>query len=364
MKKIVGIITANYDTPELSALTSERTIASLPYCGRYRLIDFPLSNMVNSGINTVGLILPYKYRSILDHIGIGKEWSLDKKNGGLFVLPGSAFGVGGTSARFLIRDFGRNNMYLRRTDADYVVVTSANIVCNMDYTELIEKHMETEADITIVYKNAVRDNSYLSAVTMDGEAVTDISKGVKAGDKAFLDTFIIKRDVLVDIVEGYKAVSYSDMFDCIKGAYSQFKINAIEFDGYSKSIFTVPAYYDGNMDALGYDVDQDLFNQERPILTKVQDSVPTKYDKNCTVKNCSIPAGCTIKGEVVNSVLFRDVVVEEGAVVKNSVIMQNCVIKAGAVIENAIVDRRNVIECGTVLKGTKENILIKEKNEE
>lgn len=363
MEKIVGIITANYDTPELNELTRERTIASLPYCGRYRLIDFPLSNMVNSGIDTVGLILPYKYRSIIDHIGIGSEWSLDKKNGGLFVLPGSAFGIGGSSARFLLRDFGRNNVYLRRAAADYVVVTSANIVCNMDYTELFSHNKQSDADMTIVYKNAVRDNAYLSSVTLDGDKVIDISKGVKAGDKAFMDTFIIKRDVLVDIVEGYDTVSYSDLFDCIRDAFGKLKITAVEFNGYSKSIFTVPAYFDGNMDSFANEVDKDLFSQERPILTKVQDSVPTKYNKECTVKNCTIPAGCVISGTVENSVLFRDVVIEEGAVVKNSIVMQNCTIKSGAIVENAIIDRRNIIECGTVIKGTRENILIKGKNE-
>lgn len=363
MEKVVGIVIANYDTPELSALTNERTIASLPYCGRYRLIDFPLSNMVNSGIDTVGLILPYKYRSIIDHIGIGKEWSLDKKNGGLYVLPGSAFGVGSSTARFLIRDFGRNKVYIERSGADHVIVTSANTVINVDYTPLIEQHKAEDADITMLYKIAPRDNAYLSTITVEDGLVTDVTKGAKEGDMEFIDTFIIKKDVLMDIIEGYKAVSYSDLFECLKGSYSQFKVKAFEFKGYSKSIFSLPAYFDGNMDSLGYDVDKDLFNHTNPILTKVQDSVPTKYGKACSVKNCTIPAGCTINGEVKDSVLFRDVVIEEGAVVKNSIIMQNCVIKAGAVVENAIVDRRNVIESGTVLKGTKESILIKEKKE-
>ena len=174
MDKVIGIITANYDTPELETLTKDRTIASLPYCGRYRLIDFPLSNMVNSGIETVGLILPYKYRSIIDHIGIGKEWSLDKKNGGLFILPGSAFGVTSSSKRFLLRDFGRNSVYLRRSPSPYVIVTSANIVCNIDYSKLYNAHLESGADITVVQTTARHDNTYLSTVISENGRVKDI----------------------------------------------------------------------------------------------------------------------------------------------------------------------------------------------
>lgn len=362
MNKVIGIVAANYETPELYTLTKDRTIASLPYCGRYRLIDFPLSNMVNSGIDTVGLILPYKYRSIIDHIGIGKEWSLDKKNGGLFVLPGSAYGVGISTDRFLLRDFGQNDVFFRRSPAPYVVVTSSNVICNIDYKELYKAHLESGADVTMMYKISGRENPYLSKLSVDGDRVTAIEKGVVPGDKAFIDSFIINTDVLNAILQGYKAVDYKDMFDCIADALGQFKVNAFEFDGYAKSIFDKDSYFKGNMDSLSYDVDRNLFSADRPILTKEQDSVPTKYGKECEVRNCTIPAGCKIEGQVQNSVLFRDVVVEKGAVVKDSIIMQNCVIKAGAVVENAIIDRRNTIAEDTVIKGTGDNILVIAKN--
>ena len=363
MDKVIGIITANYDTPELETLTKDRTIASLPYCGRYRLIDFPLSNMVNSGIETVGLILPYKYRSIIDHIGIGKEWSLDKKNGGLFILPGSAFGVTSSSKRFLLRDFGRNSVYLRRSPSPYVIVTSANIVCNIDYSKLYNAHLESGADITVVQTTARHDNTYLSTVISENGRVKDIEKSVKKGDKAFIDSFIINRELLVDIIEGYKAVSYSDLFECLKGSYGQFDVRTFDYEGYGKSVFTVDAYFDGNMDSVAYEVDKALFDLKRPILTKEQDSAPTKYGRNCNVKNAVIPAGCKIEGHVENSVLFRNVVIEKGATVKNSIIMQGCIVKSGAVVENAIVDRRNIIDCDTIIKGTAEKKIIIPKKE-
>lgn len=363
MDKVIGIVAANYDTPELDILTKDRTIASLPYCGRYRLIDFPLSNMVNSGIETVGLVLPYKYRSIIDHIGIGKEWSLDKKNGGLFILPGSAFGLSSSSNRFVIRDFGRNSVYLRRSPAPYVVVTSTNMICNIDYSELYEAHIESGADITMVQTTAIHDNKYVSTIVSEDGRVKDVTKGVKKGDKAFIDSFIINRELLVDIMEGYKAVGYSDLFDCLKGAYDRFNVRTFEFEGYVKSIFTVESYFEGNMETLAHEVDSDLFNSKRPILTKEQDSAPTKYGRNCDVKNASIPAGCKINGTVENCVLFRNVTVEEGATVKNSIIMQGCTVKAGAVVENAIIDRRNVIESDVVIKGTAEKKFIIPKQE-
>ena len=358
MDKVIGIVVANYDTPEMETLTGERTIASLPYCGRYRLIDFPLSNMVNSGIETVGLVLPYKYRSIIDHIGIGKEWSLDKKNGGLFILPGSAFGISSSSNRFVLRDFGRNSVYLHRSPAPYVVVTATNIICNIDYAKLAKAHIESGADITMVQTTARRDNKYLSTIVSENGRVTDVYRGVKKGEKAFIDSFIINRQLLVDIIEGYKAVSYSDLFDCLKGSYGQFNVRTFEFEGYGKSIFDIDSYFDGNMDSLVYEVDKALFSSERPILTKEQDSVPTKYGRNCEVRNATIPAGCKISGRVEKSVLFRHVIVEEGATVKNSIIMQDCVIKAGAHVENAIIDRGNTIDCNMVIKGTEEKKMI------
>lgn len=358
MDKVIGIIAANYDTPDLETLTHDRTIASLPYCGRYRLIDFALSNMVNSGIETVGLVLPYKYRSIIDHIGIGKEWSLDKKNGGLFILPGSAFGISASTDRFIVRDFGRNSVYLHRSPAPHVVVTASNMVCNIDYSGLYEEHLKSGADITMVQTVAKHDNEYVSRIISENGRVKDVIKGVRKGEEAFIDSFIINRELLTDIIEGYKAVSYSDMFQCLRDSYDQLNVRTYDYDGYVKSIFNINSYFEGNMESLANEVDKALFCPDRPILTKEQDSVPTKYGRECEVRNSIIPAGCKIEGNVENSVLFRHVVVEKDAIVRNSIIMQDCVIKSGAIVENAIIDRGNIVGEDTVIKGTEEKKLI------
>ena len=362
MDRVIGLITANYVTDEMGELTEERTIASLPYGGRYRLIDFPLSNMVNSHITTVGLVTPYKYRSIIDHVGAGKEWSLDRKNGGLFVLPGSVFGISSSGSRFLLRDLRRNLVYLMRSPAPYVLITSSNTVCNMDYRKFLSEHLKSGADITLAYNIAGEANSHITGIRTDGDRVTGMNHGVEAGDNAFLDCFIISRSLLLKVMEWYSAIDYLDVFEVLEDDFDKMDVRTYKFEGYARSIFTVEDYFKYSMELLNMEVSDELFPEDRPIRTKVEDSVPTKYIKGASVRNSLIPSGCTIAGTVENSILFRGVTVAPGAVVRNSIIMQSCVLGEGACVENAIIDKSNVIGAGTVIKGTADAMFIKEKN--
>jgi glucose-1-phosphate adenylyltransferase len=361
MDKVVGIITANYETRALRALTEERTIASLPYGGRYRLIDFPLSNMVNSGISTIGLITPYKYRSIIDHIGVGSEWSLDRKMGGLYILPGTVFGISTATSRFLIRDFIQNQVYLMRSPAEYVLVTAANTVYNMDYTDLYQAHLASGADITLVYHEATEDDADIMSISSENGRVTGMRRGVRKGEDAFLDCFILKRELLLDVLDWYGALDYLDFFEALENQFKFKSVRMFRYDGYARSIFNVHSYFQSNMDLLDYKTSTGVFSKESPILTKGQDTVPADYLEGSSAKNSLISAGCVIGGTVEKSILFRSVTVEPGAVVRNSIIMQNCTIKAGAVVENAIIDRRNVVQADTMIKGSPNAIFIKEK---
>lgn len=362
MVDVAGLITANYNTERLGRLTSERTIASLPYGSRYRLIDFPLSNMVNTGIKTVGVITPYKYRSILDHIGTGKEWSLDRKNEGLFVLPGSVFGISNSESRFLLRDMDRNKPFLLRSAAPYVIASSSNTIYNMDYTDLYRAHRESGADMTMVYRKADRNDPYVTKIHTEGELVTGVRQGVKPGDKAFMDCFIISRNLLLKMLEWYAAIKYLDLFEAIAEDYDKMDVRLYEFRGYSATIYDTETYFRHSLDLLNTAVRDELFSEDRPVMTKVQDTVPTKYLKDADVKNSLIPAGCIIGGTVERSILFRGVRVESGAVVKNSVIMQSCVIGRSAHVENAIIDKNNIISAGIVIKGSADSIFIQEKS--
>lgn len=360
MDNVIGLITANYATPELGALTQQRTSATLPFGGRYRLVDFPLSNMVNAGIRSVGIIMPYS-SSILDHVGSGSDWDLDRKHGGVFFLTGSVYGIsnGHAGTRFALRDIGRNLVYLMRSPAPYVIVTASNTVYNTNYQDLVRTHIESGADITMAYHYAAEDDEDVTGLKLlpDGR-VQGIKSGVKQGEAAFLDCFVISRKQLLNIVEWYSAIDYLDVFQILSEDYDKMYVNSYPVDGYAKSIFSIRSYARRSMDLLRPEVSQSLFPKSAPIVTKVADAPPTKYTARAQVKNAIIPAGCIIDGTVEQSVLFRGVRVGRGAVIRNSVIMQSCVIGDGACVENAIIDRNNFISAGSVLKGTPERRMV------
>ncbi len=358
MEKIAGLICANYETHELGVLTDDRTIATLPYGGRYRMIDFALSNMVSSGIQSVGLITPYKYRSIFDHIGAGKDWSLDRKVGGLFVLPGSTFGISGSRSRFLLRDLMQNDVFLKRSLADFVVLTSVDNVYSMDYRPMIEAHEKSGADVTLLYNVSPADAPEYPGLVLEGNRVTEITPGVKAGDAVFACCMIISRILLLNMLEWYARVGHLDILDVLQFDHSKMDIRAYEFPGYIRRINDQNEYYRYSMELLRPEVQDELFFSDRPVYTKVRNSVPTKYLNGSATKNSLVSPGCLVKGTVENSILFRNVKVETGAVVRNSIIMQSCVIGAGSIIENAIIDRGNVIASGTILRGTGENTFV------
>lgn len=365
MDNVIGLITANYATPELAELTNRRTSATLPFGGRYRLVDFALSNMVNAGIRSVGIIMPYS-SSILDHVGAGSDWNLDRKNGGVFFLTGSVYGISNahSGARFALRDIGRNLVYLMRSPAPYVIVTASNTVYNMDYLDLVQAHIESGADITMAYHYAAEDDSDVTGLRIEQGRVKGITTGVKKGEAAFLDCFVVGRKQLLNIVDWYSAIDYLDIFQVLSEDYdNKMQVGVYRFDGYAKSIFSVRSYARRSMDLLRPEVQKELFLKSAPIVTKVADAPPTKYTARAQVKNAIIPAGCVIDGTVEHSILFRGVRVGRNAVIRNSVIMQSCVIGDGACVENAVIDRNNTISAGAVLKGTPEDMMVMGKGE-
>ena len=361
MDKVIGLVTCNYSAKESSPLTAARPIASMPFLGRYRLVDFPLSNLVNAGIRSVGMVMPYNYRSIIDHVGSGKDWGLDRKNGGLFVLPGSAFGTSRTGARFLLRDLIHNKIFFTRSNADTVILTTSNFVYNIDLTEVVEAHKESGADITVVTKTAqVRNDDVVCFETADGR-VTGVHNGVAFGDQMSLDCFVISRQLLLDMFEWYAPTDYLDIFEAMAGDFGRINVRTYTFEGYVAPIFNTASYFKSNMDLLDPKTQDELFPEDRSVKTKAHDTPPAKHEIGSRVTNSRVSSGCRIYGNVSDSILGRDVIVEPGAVVRSSIIMQGVVVKTGARVENAIVDRGNVVSAGTELRGTPEDVLIKEK---
>ncbi len=357
MAKVIGIITCNYTSKERDFSSVDRPIAAAPYVGRYRVIDFPMSNMVNAGIRTIGVIMPKNFRSLTDHLGAGKEWSLARKNGGLFILPGTAFGTARVGSRFLIRDLIANRAMLERSADGYVVFSSANIVFNADLNELVEAHIASGADITAYTKIANEDDADVVAFEAKDGVVKGMKYGVKEGELAFLDTFVIKRSLLLDMLDWYAANDHLDLFEAALTHGAPVTINTFMFEGYCAAIFNKMSYYRANMDMLDPEVYGALFPSGRYVKTKTHDTPPAKNEVGSKVTKSLVSAGCRIYGTVNGSVLSRNVIIEPGAVVTDSIIMQGTVVKSGAVVDHAIIDRNNVIPAGTMLKGTADDVL-------
>ncbi len=341
MKNVCGIIFANYTGQGFGELLSKRTIASLPFGGRYRLVDFPLSNMVNSGISTVGLIMPSYYRSLIDHVGSGREWALDRKIGGLFILPGTVYGGHNTSEAIMLSDLLENKRYLQRRDKEeYVLLVSSNKVCNMDYIPFIQQHIKSGKKVSVA--------NYTAA----------------DGTEKALNCTIINRDTLIEIVESYSSFSHLNLVDLLFQEIAPEDIGTYHFDGYVKSIESLQDYIEASMDLLDPKVHFELFRGPRTIFTKIQDEAPALFDDGSDVIHSMISAGCEIEGKVENSILFRNVEVGKGATVKNCIILQHADIKPGAVLENVVMDKYSVVNEDVKLIGTDKNPLVIGKNKE
>ena len=361
MDRCIGLITTNYSVKNPSALTESRPPAALPIAGRYRMVDFALSNMVNAGMRTVGLILPSHYLALMDHVESGKDWSLDRKHGGLFNLPGSAFGSTRSGARFLIRDLIDNRVFLDREKRPYIVLSAANIIYNMDFQDLIDEHCKSGADITVVTKRAAEENVSLTGFHVDNNRVVGVHQGVQFGDTSFLDTFVVSIDILKQLLDWYKSLDYLDLFEALTGDLDRVNVQTYTFDGPAMAVFSAKCFYKNSMKLLDPDIDDEIFGDERPIFTKAHDNPPAKYEPGAKVSNSLVAGGSRIAGCVENSILGRNVVVEPGATVRNAIVMQSCVVESGARIENAIVDRDNTIPARTELRGTLDDILIQGK---
>ncbi len=361
MEKILGLITANYSTKYPSALSESRPVASAPFLGRYRVVDFALSNMVNCGIRTVGMVMPYNYRSLIDHIGSGRDWGLNRKKGGLFILPGSAFGTSRTGSRFLLRDLEHNKVFLERGNTDLVILSSASFVYNMDYADLVAAHRESGADITVLTQTARQKDVDVTGFTLDGDRVKGVKHGVEQGDTAFLDCFVMSRTFLLQLLDWYEQTDYLDLFEAMAGDFERVDIRAYDYQGYAAPIFNKDVYFHANMDLLDPKISAELFPEGREIKTKAHDNAPAKFELGSRVTNSRVSGSCRIYGTVSNSILGRNVIVESGAVVNNAIVMQSCIVRSGARVENAIVDRNNEVPAGTELKGTPEALFIKEK---
>ena len=351
MKNVMGIIYTNKDDLSLRELTNQRSVAALPLAGRYRVVDFVLSSMVNSGVRNVGVIMQRNYRSLMDHLGSGKEWDLHTRNNGLFLLP--PFVTQETGGEYLgVLDALRANFdYLRRSKQRLALLTNSNMVFNMNFEPMIRQHEETDADITLLYTKVRRDMELSSAgkhthaflnVEKDGR-ISDMEVNPNAAnyDTMYMNVLLIKRTLLMHLVDGAAAHGEHDINrELIQPAIKSgsLKVYGYEFKGYYRRIETIKSYFRCNMDLLDYNVRQELFKKS-PVYTKTRDDVPAVYREGNNVKNSLVADGCVIEGSVENCVLFRGVHIGRNASVKNAIIMQDSEIEDSVELENVILDK-------------------------
>lgn len=341
----------------MNELTQVRDISALPFAGRYRLVDFVLSNMVNSGIINVGIATHVNYASLMDHVGSGKPWDLNRKNYGLFMLPPQVRGASLGSAGDV--DLLHNVLtYLHRSKQKYVVLTGANVVCNMDYEKAIKFHEEKGADVTVIYNELELTDPQIKKCTTYDVDINGRVLGIHynlsepVSRNAGMDMFILERKRLQSIIEdAYAKGSHSFINDILRTSMNNLEICAYKYDGFVGRIDSVVSYYDNNMKMLDPEVRKEIFHGKNPIYTKVKDQVPTKYLDSACVKNSLVADGCIIDGTVENSIISRGVHIAKGAVVKNCIVMQNSVISERCEIENVVVDKECTLRVGKRLVG-------------
>ena len=358
----MGLINLREDSP-LSELNEKRPLATVPIGGKYRLIDFTLSNMVNAGIQDVGLLLSTRSRSVLDHIRSGKEWGLARKGDGLFYMPLDPEELahpeeGDISAYY------KNLLFVKRGNRKYILVSDCNMVQNIDYDEVLHFHRRHNADVTMIYQKQKFDSDGDGYVlNIDGDdRVTGVESRaeVKAGENLYQRGIILDSEIFQHCVRRAYAMGYKHFItDVLERNVDRLRIFGYNYQGYAKRIFSIKSYFQVNMDLLNAQTWHDVFikDPQHHIYTKVKDEAPAKYMEEAHVSNSLIANGCVIEGRVENSILFRKVHVGRNTIIKNSIIMQHSIIGDDAHLDHVACDKSTIIQPEAILTGTQENPL-------
>lgn len=321
----MGVIDATTYHEDLEELMVHRSLAAVPFAGRYRLIDFILSNMVNSGIKSVAIFPKFQYRSLMDHLGSGKNWDLNRKRDGLFFFPspiidGSSEGIGS------FNHFAANMDFFHRSTQEYALISNCFTVFNMDFRPVVNQHIKSGCDITEIKKN--------------GKS---------------LQMYLVKTSLLINLIETRERTGYTCMRDVVSDINHCYTLCHYEYSGYAEVIDSIQSYYQTSMNLLNPDIWKVLFMKDQPIYTKVKDEPPTRYLKGALVKNAMIANGCLIEGNVEKSIISRAVKIGKGSSVKNCIIMQKSQIGENCVLDSVILDKDVKVEPGTIMIGSKDS---------
>lgn len=350
MKNTLGIIIGFDSNNDLRELSEHRPVASVPFGGRYRVIDFMMSNLVNSGCYQVAVLMRDKYQSLLDHLGSGKDWDLSRKRGGMFLLPPNAFAPKSSplvteNYRTSLEALGSISDMLNKNKSEHVLICSADIVANIPLDEVMKEHKKSEADVTIVCTKNSEGGAFDMFLDLSPRhEVEDIRNGDNMGGKCkykSMGIYIMKRKYLQSLLS-----------DCVTHNLRSFERDAMQhvfkrgdkvhgyvFDKYSAKIENVKGYFSASMDMLDKDIRDQVFLKNRPILTKIYDEAPTYYGEDAEVSDSLIADGSRIEGTVENSIIFRGCTIAKDAVVKDSIVLPNSSIGEGVELSYVVTDK-------------------------
>ena len=365
---VMGIIFTNDAT--MGELTNKRTMASIPFGGRYRQIDWALSNLSCAGVRHVGIISRHSYQSLMNHIGDGEEWGLELEEGGLeFLTPYAQSTVG--TYRGKLESLANAMDFLEYGDEDeMVVMIDSAVLSNVDLNAILNAHVASGKDVTVVTKAGICNGEKkidLALKVEDGEIKDMVVDYVAPADYvASMDIFVLSKKFLIKSV---KEMIARDKFhmdrDLVMGGWNRglVSVNTYAFDGVAMYNESVEEYFEHSLALIKKDVRADIFGGNHPVYTKVRDRVPTYYGEGCEIENCLIADGCILEGEVEDSVLFRQVTVGKGAEIEDCVIMNDAVIGEGAELKYCILDKNVTVTPGAKLIGTKKNPIIVKRGE-
>lgn len=358
--KAVGIILAGGKNERLGELTKTRAASALPVGSCYRAIDFPLSNMTNSGIQKVAIITQYNSRSLHDHLNSPKWWDLGSKQGGMFVFSPYQTGENSMWFRGTADCIYQNLTYLKRSNEPYVVISSGDCVYKMNYNEMIAYHERKNADITIAYRQVPDNDDIRQYGVMELDAanrLTDLEQKPlePQSDLASIGVYVISRPLLIELVETIVSEGRYDLvLDLLSRYRKRLRIYGYRFDGYWRNLGSIHSYFDCNMDFLRRNVRNDFMVQHPYIKTKPKDEPPAKYNNMAHVTNCLVGSGAILNGSANRSVIFRRVFTGEYSRVFNSILMEGTYIGNNCVVENAILDKDVILHNGARIVGTPE----------
>lgn len=355
MANAMGIIFSNMHDEMLQDLTAGRTMGSVPFGGRYRLIDFVLSNLYNSGIDKVGVITKNNYQSLLDHLGSGKEWDLSHKREGLFILP--PFGRSQTGVyKNRIEALCGIREFVRRSTQENIILCDCDEICNMDFSAPLDFHIANRADITVVCKKRKRekDRTVYSYTTDGSGRAVSIAINPETEDEVLtgVNIWIIRKSFL-EYITSVVVPRGIDNWErgVLMAALRDYRVFCWEFTGYMGHIGSMRDYFKASRDLLDGGVRRELFYRYGHIYTKVRDEEPAKYGAEAEVVNSLVADGCVVEGRVENSILFRGVHIGKNSVIQNSIIMQSSRIDENVRLNYAIIDKDASIQSNRSLMG-------------